>query len=970
MIDSSKFEIIEAGLKCVQGKCIVNSISMKEGEEKFIEQAFICKSYGASVIVMAFDEVGQADTKQRKIEICHRAYKILTEQVGYHPQDIIFDPNIFAVATGIEEHNNYAVDFIEATREIKTLMPLTKVSGGVSNVSFSFRGNDHVREAIHSVFLYYAIKAGMDMGIVNAGQLVVYDEIEPTLRNLCEDVLLNRNNDNNEATEALINFAETVKAKGKVEVKDEKWRNEPVEKRLSHSLVNGITDYIDADTEEARQKYPKPLDVIEGPLMDGMNIVGDLFGAGKMFLPQVVKSARVMKKAVAVLTPFIEQEKEDRKNAHLAAGTINEEAAGAAKILLATVKGDVHDIGKNIVGVVLGCNGYDIIDLGVMVATDKILETAQKENADIIGLSGLITPSLDEMVHVAHEMKRRGMTQPLLIGGATTSRMHTAVKIAQQYDNGVIHVLDASRSVTVAGSLLSKEQKPDFLLGIKGEYDKLRDDFANKKTVKNYLRFEEAQKNTAVINWDNFTPVVPTFTGTKTFTTYDLKEIAAYIDWQPFFIAWEMHGKFPAILTDSVIGKEATTLYNDAKKLLQQIINEKWLNAKGAIGFWPANKTGPDSVDVLADKEVVKLQFLRQQIKKAAGQPNLSLADFIKPGPSLTNKSLIEESTKAPSQREGEEKVGFGYEWADPITYPLLKEFALQNRNVPTEAEALLWEILKSKKLEGFKFRRQHIIGNYIADLVCLDRRLIIEIDGLIHQLPENKESDKLRTKWLEEKGFKVIRFSNEEVLNKTDTVIETIVTKLKAQPDIKEGNNLSSPVGGQGADYIGAFAVTIEGIEPHIKKFEAGHDDYNKIILQALADRLAEAFAELLHKKTRQEYWGYTTDEHLTNEQLIKEEYLGIRPAPGYPACPDHTEKYKLFQLLGGKENTGITLTESLAMYPASSVSGWYFANPESKYFGVGKIEKDQVVDYANRKGMTVEDVERWLRPVLEYDA
>jgi 5-methyltetrahydrofolate--homocysteine methyltransferase len=777
---------------------------MKEGEAKFIDQAFICKSYGASVIVMAFDEVGQADTKKRKVEICHRAYKILTEQVGYDPQDIIFDPNIFAVATGIEEHNNYAVDFIEATREIKALMPLTKVSGGVSNVSFSFRGNDHVREAIHSVFLYYAIKAGMDMGIVNAGQLVVYDEIEPTLRNLCEDVLLNRNNDNNEATEALINFAETVKAKGKVEVKDEKWRNDSVEKRLSHSLVNGITDYIDADTEEARQKYPKPLDVIEGPLMDGMNIVGDLFGAGKMFLPQVVKSARVMKKAVAVLTPYIEQEKEDRKNAHIAAGTINEEAAGAAKILLATVKGDVHDIGKNIVGVVLGCNGYDIVDLGVMVATDKILDTAIKEKADIIGLSGLITPSLDEMVHVAHEMKRRGMTQPLLIGGATTSRMHTAVKIAQQYDNGVIHVLDASRSVTVAGSLLSKEQKPEFLSGIKAEYDKLRDDFANKKTVKNYLRFEEAQKNTAVIDWDHFIPVAPTFTGTKTFNGFDLKEIAEYIDWQPFFIAWEMHGKFPAILTDSVIGKEATKLYNDAKQLLQQIIDEKWLNARGAVGFWPANKVGPDSVDVLADKEVVQLQFLRQQIKKAAGQPNLSLADFIAPA----------------------------------------------------------------------------------------------------------------------EKNYQ---------------------------------------------DHIGAFAVTIEGIEPHIKKFEAGHDDYNKIILQALADRLAEAFAELLHKKTRQEFWGYATDEHLTNEQLIQEEYLGIRPAPGYPACPDHTEKYKLFNLLGGKEATGITLTESLAMYPASSVSGWYFANPESKYFGVGKIGEDQLHDYAERKGMSIEDATRWLRPILE---
>ncbi|MBP6431309.1 MAG: dihydropteroate synthase, partial [Ferruginibacter sp.] len=561
MIDSSKFEIIEAGLKCVQGKCIVNSISMKEGEAKFIEQAFICKSYGAAVIVMAFDEQGQADTKQRKVEICYRAYKILTEQVGFAPQDIIFDPNIFAIATGLEEHNNYGVDFIEATKEIKQLMPLTKVSGGVSNLSFSFRGNDHVREAMHSVFLYYAIKAGMDMGIVNAGQLVIYDDIEPKLKQLCEDVILNKNNDNNEATEALIAFAETVKAKGKEIVKDEKWRNETVEKRLTHSLVNGITDYIDADTEEARQKYARPLDVIEGPLMDGMNVVGDLFGSGKMFLPQVVKSARVMKKSVAILTPYIEQEKEDRKNAHLAAGTTNEETAGAATILLATVKGDVHDIGKNIVGVVLGCNGYNIIDLGVMVSTDKILDTAQKENVDIIGLSGLITPSLDEMVHVSHEMKRRGMTQPLLIGGATTSRMHTAVKIAQQYDNGVIHVLDASRSVTVAGSLLNKEQKPAFLSSIKNEYDKLRDDFNNRKVVKQYLSFSDAQKNGAAIDWQNYTPVAPTFTGTKILDNYSLAEIAEYIDWQPFFIAWEMHGKFPAILTDSVIGTEATKLY-------------------------------------------------------------------------------------------------------------------------------------------------------------------------------------------------------------------------------------------------------------------------------------------------------------------------------------------------------------------------------------------------------------------------
>lgn len=804
MIDSSKFEIIEAGLKCVQGKCIVNSISMKEGEAKFIEQAIICKSYGASVIVMAFDEVGQADTRDRKIEICQRAYKILTEQVGYLPQDIIFDPNIFAIATGIEEHNNYAVDFIEATREIKKRMPLTKVSGGVSNVSFSFRGNDHVREAIHSVFLYHAIKAGMDMGIVNAGQLVVYDEIEPTLKQLCEDVILNRNNNNNEATEKLISFAETVKAKGKETVKDESWRNDTVEKRLTHSLVNGITDYIDADTEEARQKYARPLDVIEGPLMDGMNVVGDLFGAGKMFLPQVVKSARVMKKAVAILTPFIEQEKEDRKNAHLAAGTVNEESAGAPKILLATVKGDVHDIGKNIVGVVLGCNGYDIIDLGVMVPTEKILETAIKEKADIIGLSGLITPSLDEMVHVAHEMKRRNMNVPLLIGGATTSRMHTAVKIAPQYDHAVVHVLDASRSVTVAGSLLSQEQKPAFLQNINAEYEKLKDDFANKKSVKQYLRFEEAQQNPAAVNWNNYSPVTPSFTGTKILNDYPLEEIAQYIDWQPFFIAWEMHGKFPQILSDTVIGNEATKLYNDAKALLDKIIREKWLTAKGVVGFWPANKVTPDSVDVKVDSSLIRLEFLRQQIKKAAGQPNLSLADFIAP-------------ESCPQQ------------------------------------------------------------------------------------------------------------------------------------------------------DHLGAFSVTIQGIETHIKNFENNHDDYNKIILQALADRLAEAFAELLHKRTRTEFWGYVTGEQLSNEQLINEEYAGIRPAPGYPACPDHTEKYKLFQLLGGEEATGIHLTESLAMYPASSVCGWYFAHPESKYFGVGKIEKDQLADYAGRKMMSMEEATRWLRPVLE---
>ena len=820
MVDSSKFEIIEAGLKCIQGRCIVNSISMKEGEEKFIEHAFICKAYGAVVIVMTFDEKGQADTLERKVEISERAYKILTEQVGFDPQDIIFDINVFAIATGLEEHNNYGVDFIEATRIIKQRHPLVKISGGVSNLSFSFRGNEHVRETMHSVFLYHAIKAGMDMGIVNAGQLVVYDEIEPSLKELCEDVILNRNNDNNEATEKLIAFAETVKAKGKVQERDEKWRDASVEERLKHALVNGITEYIDADTEEARLKYPKPLDVIEGPLMDGMNFVGDLFGAGKMFLPQVVKSARVMKKSVAVLTPYIEAEKEERRLAHIAAGTINQEGAGAAKILLATVKGDVHDIGKNIVGVVLGCNGYDIIDLGVMVPTDKILDAAIHHNVDIIGLSGLITPSLDEMVHVAKEMKRRGMKQPLLIGGATTSRMHTAVRIAPEYGNGVIHVLDASRSVTVAGSLLSNDSKPAFLEQTYGEYVKLKHGFDNKKSNKNYLPYAKALANKVKIDWASFQPVKPQFTGTKVFADFDLNELRQYIDWKPFFIAWEMHGNFPAILSDEIVGKEATKLYNDANDLLDKIIAEKWLTAKGTIGFWEAGSEG-DTVVVSRkskvesqEKETINLEFLRQQIEKAPEQPNISLADFIKP-------------------------IGASKE------------------------------------------------------LTTHDLRLT--------------------------------------------------------------------------TDFIGAFAVTIDGIEPHIKAFEANLDDYNKIMLQALADRLAEAFAECLHLKTRKEYWGYATDEHLTNDELIHEKYQGIRPAPGYPACPDHTEKYKLFDLLNVTESIGITLTESLAMYPASSVCGWYFANPQSQYYGVGKIQPDQVEDYAKRKGMSLEEVERWLRQNME---
>ncbi len=791
MIDSSKFSIIEAGLKCIQGKCVVNSISLKEGEEKFIQQAIICRSFGAAVIVMAFDEQGQADTLEKRIKIGDRAFEILTKKVGFPASDIIFDLNVFAVATGLEEHNNYGVDFIEATRVLKQKYPQVKISGGVSNLSFSFRGNDHVREAMHSVFLFHAIKAGMDMGIVNAGQLVIYDEINPALRDLCEDVILNKNNDDNQATEKLIQFAETVKAKGKVQERDEAWRNNPVEERLKHALINGITEYIDADTEEARQQYPRPLDVIEGPLMDGMNIVGDLFGVGKMFLPQVVKSARVMKKSVAVLTPFIEAAKQ--------------EASAAGKILLATVKGDVHDIGKNIVGVVLGCNGYDIVDLGVMVGADKILDEAVKHNADIIGLSGLITPSLDEMVHVASEMKRRGMKQPLLIGGATTSRMHTALKIAQQYDGGVVHVLDASRSVSVAGSLLNQNKK-DFLGAIDVEYDKLRIEFANKKNSKEMLSYEESVKRKFTINWNESIFTAPSFTGKQEITGISIETLIPYIDWTPFFIAWEMHGKFPAILKDAIIGQEASKLYDDANAMLQQIVAGKWLEPKAIIGFWPANSNERDSVTLLnvETHEEVELQFLRQQMKKAADQPNLSLADFIAPASASTQ-------------------------------------------------------------------------------------------------------------------------------------------------------------------DHLGAFAVTIKGIEAHIKRFESELDDYSKIMLQALADRLAEALAEYIHMKVRTEYWGYAKDELLSNDDMIKEVYTGIRPAPGYPACPDHTEKNKLFQLLDATQQIGITLTESLAMYPASSVCGWYFAHPQAKYFGVGKITKDQLHDYAARKGMETADAEKWLRPSLD---
>ena len=796
VIDSSKWSVIEAGLKCTQGKAVVNSISLKEGPEKFLEQARLIRQYGAAVIVMAFDEKGQADNYERRIEICSRAYKILVNVVGFPPTDIIFDPNILTVATGIEEHNNYAVDFIEATRWIKQNLPGAKVSGGVSNISFSFRGNNHVREAMHSAFLYHAIKAGLDMGIVNAGQLAVYDDIEKDLLERVEDVLLNRRPD---ATERLVTFAESVKQADKAEAVVDEWRNGTVEERLSHALVKGIVDYIDADTEEARQKYGRPLRVIEGPLMDGMNVVGDLFGAGKMFLPQVVKSARVMKKAVAYLQPFMEAEK-------LASG--NHQAQG--KVLMATVKGDVHDIGKNIVGVVLGCNNYEVIDLGVMVPADKILAAAKEHNVDIIGLSGLITPSLDEMQHVAREMQREGFTVPLLIGGATTSRVHTAVKIAQHYEPPVIHVLDASRAVPVVGALINPETRGDFALKNQAQQNKDREIYLANREQKKGLPIEEARANKTPIDWTTSEIAKPEFLGVKSFDDFPLAEIAPFIDWTPFFNTWELAGSFPKILQDEVVGEQATKLYEDAQKLLAQIIKDKSLRARAVFGFFPANSVG-DDIELYTDESRTKvlttLCTLRQQQEKRAGQYNQALSDFIAP--------------------------------------------------------------------------------------------------------------------------------------------------KDSGRPD-----------------FLGAFAVTAGiGTDELVAKFKADHDDYNAIMTQALADRLAEAFAELLHKKAR-EVFGYGKGESLKVEELIKEKYRGIRPAPGYPACPDHTEKRKLFDLLQAEERAGVHLTESFAMYPASSVSGWYFAHPEAKYFAVGKIERDQVEEYATRKGMDVAEAERWLAPNLNYGA
>jgi 5-methyltetrahydrofolate--homocysteine methyltransferase len=805
MIDSSKWEVIEAGLKCVQGKPIVNSISMKEGEEAFLHHARLCRMYGAAVVVMAFDEVGQADTRARKVEICTRAYRLLTETAGFAPEDIIFDPNVFAVATGIEEHDNYGVDFIEATGEITTTLPHVHISGGVSNLSFSFRGNEPVREAMHAVFLYHAIQRGMDMGIVNAGQLAVYDTIDPELREACEDVVLNRlPKAGGTATERMLEIAERFKGAGGKEAKEKDlaWREWPVEKRLEHALVNGITEFIEQDTEEARLQAERPLHVIEGPLMAGMNVVGDLFGAGKMFLPQVVKSARVMKQAVAVLLPYMEAEK--------AANGGGAERESAGRILMATVKGDVHDIGKNIVGVVLACNNYEIIDLGVMVPATKILEIARERKVDVIGLSGLITPSLDEMVHVASEMEREGFDVPLLIGGATTSRVHTAVKIHPRYNLGqAVYVTDASRAVGVVSSLLSSEMKPGYVEAIRAEYRKVAEAHERSEREKQRLPLAKARANAHRIDWASHVPPKPSFLGVKVFEGWDLAELARYIDWTPFFQTWELKGRYPKILEDEKQGPAARQLFDDAQAMLRKIIEEKWFAPRAVIGFFPANAVGDDIrlyADEASETELATFFTLRQQLVKRDGKPNVALSDFVAP-----------------------------------------------------------------------------------------------------------RESGR--------------------------------------------------------ADYVGGFVVTA-GIEEVAiaERFERANDDYNSILVKALADRFAEAFAECLHERVRREFWGYAPDEAFVPDDLIGEPYQGIRPAPGYPAQPDHTEKVTLFRLLEAEANAGVSLTESMAMWPGSSVSGLYLSHPEAYYFGVAKVERDQVEDYAARKGMKVAEVERWLGPVLNY--
>ncbi len=792
MVDSSKWTVIESGLRCLQGKGVVNSISLKEGQDIFFEHARKVLAYGAAVVVMAFDEQGQADTKARKVEICTRAYKLLTQDIGFPPEDIIFDPNIFAIATGIEEHNNYAVDFIEATREIKATLAHCHVSGGVSNVSFSFRGNELVRQAIHSVFLYHAIKAGMDMGIVNAGALPIYDDLDPELRERVEDVVLNRRAD---GTERLLEIAERYKGKkGEAVVENHAWRDLPVRARLSHALVHGIDQYVEGDTEEARALSTRPLDVIEGPLMDGMNVVGDLFGAGKMFLPQVVKSARVMKKAVAYLIPFIEEEKLRSGETHKANG----------KIVLATVKGDVHDIGKNIVGVVLRCNNFDVVDLGVMVPAQKILDAAKRENADMIGLSGLITPSLEEMSHFAREMQRQDFAVPLLIGGATTSRAHTALKIEPHYKSPTVWVKDASRAVGVAQSLISKELVEAFMEKIRAEYAEIRERHKDRGAAKRLVSLQHARGQAFDGKWSDYTPPAPKKPGVTVFDDYPLTELVERIDWTPFFNTWELSGHYPQILDDAIVGVQARELFDDAKKMLRQIVAEKWLTARAVMGFFPAHRVGDD---IELDDGTV-LHCLRQQADKPPGRPDFCLADFIAP-----------------------------------------KDSGLQ--------------------------------------------------------------------------------------------------------------------------DWIGSFAVTAGiGIETKLAEFERDHDDYSSILLKALADRLAEAFAERLHERVRKEFWGYANDETLGNDDLIAEKYRGIRPAPGYPACPDHTEKGTLFRLLDVTKNAGIELTESFAMYPTAAVSGWYFSHPGSQYFVVGRISKEQVEDYATRKGWTLAEAERWLAPNLDYDS
>ncbi|MGH6866461.1 MAG: methionine synthase [Methyloceanibacter sp.] len=800
MIDSSKWSVIERGLKCVQGKSVVNSISLKEGEGPFLDHAHKVLRYGAAVVVMAFDETGQADTAERKFEICKRAYKLLTEKIGFQPEDIIFDPNIFAVATGIEEHNDYGRAFIEATRRIKTELPYVHVSGGVSNLSFAFRGNERVREAMHSVFLYHAIQAGMDMGIVNAGQLALYDDIEPELRELVEDVILNRRDD---ATDRLLEAAERYKG-GAAQRKetDLSWREKPVEERLTHSLVHGVANFIEEDTEEARRKAERPLHVIEGPLMAGMSVVGDLFGAGKMFLPQVVKSARVMKQAVAYLMPFMEKEKEEL-------GLAQGEPAG--RILLATVKGDVHDIGKNIVGVVLQCNNFEVTDLGVMVPSQKILDTAREKSIDIIGLSGLITPSLDEMCHVAAEMEREGFDLPLLIGGATTSRVHTAVKISPNYSRSqAIYVTDASRAVGVVSGLMSPQERPKQIAKVREEYERMAESYARGQAEKARTSIAQARANRFQPDWGGYKPPKPTFLGTREFRAYDLGALARYIDWTPFFHAWELKGTYPRILEDDKYGEAARPLFEDAQAMLKQLIGEKWLVANGVVGFWPANSVG-DDIELYTDEtrteRLSTLHTLRQQMSRDGARANLALADFVAP----------------------------------------------------------------------------------------------------------------------KERGI---------------------------------------------ADYVGGFAVTAGiGEEDVARRFERTNDDYSKILVKSLADRLAEAFAEALHEKVRRELWAYAPDENLGNEALIAETYRGIRPAPGYPAQPDHTEKGTLFELLDAEKATGLKLTENYAMWPAAAVAGVYFAHPESRYFGVGKIGRDQVADYAARKGWPVEMAERWLAPVLSYD-